>query len=157
MGFEDEGAGKGHALFLAAGELGGEAVAFGFELDHFEGFEGFALWVGDAAFFEAELDVLEGGEVGEEGVILEDGADVAAPGFEVIDDGAIEEDFAGGGLFEASDDAEGGGFAAAGGAKEGIEASAFEVEGEGVDGAVGGELFGDGAEFEDLVHRFTVF
>ena len=89
-GFEDEGAGERDALLFAAGELGGEAVAFGGELDEVEGAEGAGLGVFDAAFAEAEFDVAKGGEVREEGVVLEDGADVALPGFEGVDGCAVE-------------------------------------------------------------------
>jgi hypothetical protein len=89
--------------------------------------------------------------VGEEGVVLEDGGDVALVGFESVDAGAVEKNFAGGGLLEASDEAEGGGFAAAGGAEEGVETAAFEGERDVVYGALAGEIFDEAAEFE---HRF---
>ena len=156
LGFEDERAGEGDALFLAAGELGGKAVAFGGELDEFESAQGAGFGVLGAALAESEFDVAEGGEMGEEGVVLEDGADVALVGFEVVDGGAVEHDFAGGGLFEAADHAEGGGFAAAGGAEEGVETAAFESEGNVVYGAVAGVIFAEAAKLQDWVRHSVI-
>ena len=49
-----------------------------------------------------------------QGVALEDRADVALVRFECVDDGAIQQHLARGGCFEAADEPEGGGLAAAG-------------------------------------------
>jgi hypothetical protein len=145
-GGESEGAGEGSALFFAAGELGRETVFFAGELDEVEDFGDFLVETGDAFAFEAELDVLTDGEVGEEGVVLKDGGDVALVGREGCDVVAFEEDAAGGGDFKAGDHAEGGSFAAAGGANEGVEFAGGDAEVDVVDGAVGGEDFGDAGE-----------
>ena len=94
------------------------------------------------------------GEVGEEGVALEDGGDVALVGGEAVEAGAVEEDVAGGGVFEAGDQAEGGGFAAAGGAEQGEELARRYGEGERVEGDVAGEVLGELVKFQDGAHWF---
>ena len=63
---------------------------------------------------KTKLDVLSNGQVRKQGVTLEDGADVALVGLAMVDGFAIEKDVAGGWLFEACDQAEGGRFAATG-------------------------------------------
>jgi hypothetical protein len=90
LGFFDEGAGEGDALLLAAGELAGAAIFEAVEFDEGEGIAdaGTDLGFGEVVHFEAEGDVFGDGEVGEEGVVLEDGVDGAMEG------GAIAHRFA---------------------------------------------------------------
>jgi len=69
--------------------------------------------------FEAEGDVVKGGHVFEQGVVLEDEADVALLDGDAVDLEAADEDAAAGGSFQAGDEAQDGGFAAAAGAEQG--------------------------------------
>ncbi len=150
-GADDEGAGEGDALLLAAGEL---VDAAGAEAGHLDGGEGGFdalgnFGGGEAAFFEAEGDVAGDGLMGPEGVALEHHAKLAAVGRELGDVFFVEEDAAGVGLAEAGDGAEEGGFAAAGGAEEeedfaGGDAKVEVVEGEGVAKALGEGEEGEG-------------
>ena len=77
--------------------------------------------------FVREEDVFERGERGDELIGLEDEADGFAADLgefvfgQVADGGAVEVDVAGGGCVEAREQAEQGGFAAAGGAHDGDE------------------------------------
>ena len=151
-GFEGDGAREGHPLFFAAGKLGGIAIVLGRQAGLIRGLEGLFDWLFAMRRSRSPIRRAEGGEVGEKGVVLEDGGDVALVGFESVDAGAVEENFAGSGLVEASDEAEGGGFTAAGGAEEGVETAGFEGERDLVDGALAGEIFDHVAEFEDRVH-----
>ena len=81
--------------------------------------------------------------MGEESVALEDCGDGAVIGTETVEAAAIEDDVAAVGLGEAGDHAEDGGFAAAGGAEEGIEAALGDVEGDAVNDAMGRVGFGE--------------
>ena len=81
--------------------------------------------------------------MGEESVALEDCGNGAVIGTETVEATAIEDDFAAVGFGEAGDHAEDGGFAAAGGAEEGIETAFWNVEGDAVDDAMGRERFGE--------------
>ena len=78
-GLDDERAGEGDALLLAAGEALHRAVRGVGESDGGEGVEGAAFAIGlvHAAGFEAEGDVLADPQVREERVVLEDHAEVA--------------------------------------------------------------------------------
>src|SRR5205085_2828687 len=106
----------------------------------------------DVVLAETECDIAERGEVREERIALEYGAYVALPGFQSVDDGAVQEYFAGTQLLEASDQAERRGFAAARGPEEGVEASPGQGEGHAIDGAVAGEILHCIAEFENRLH-----
>ena len=81
--------------------------------------------------------------MGEESVALEDCGDGAVIGTETVEATAVEDDLAAVGLGEAGDHAEDGGFAAAGGAEEGIEAALGDVEGDAVNDAMGRVGFGE--------------
>jgi len=132
---EDEGAGDGDALLLAAGKLVRPPPAHAGQADELE----IALDpLGDAGGREAPHaervgDVVEGGEVREEGEPLEHHADRAAPGRDTLDGGAVDLDAPGGGGDEARDHAQQRGLAAARGAEDGEEAAGREVERHGVD------------------------
>jgi hypothetical protein len=152
FGFEDNGAGESDALALAAGELAGATVLFAGEADEVEGTLDAAVDVFGAVAAESELDVFAGGEVGEEGVALEDGADVPLVRFAVVDDLAVEEDVAGVGGFEAGDEAEGGGLATPGGSDEGEKTAFRDREGDPVDRTLAGEVFDQIAKFQDRGH-----
>ncbi len=117
----DQGAGEGDALLLAAGELGRFACFKTREGDEVDGFgdAAGAFGFGDLLHLKAEGDVVGDIQVGKEGIALEDLVDVAFVGWEGGDVVVVEEDLAGGGVFEAGDEAEEGCFAAAGGAEEG--------------------------------------
>ena len=73
----------------------------------------------ELADLEAELDVLVDVEVRKEGVPLEDGVYLPLVGRQAVDPLALEEDVPRQRLDKAADDAQGGGLAAPGGAKEG--------------------------------------
>ena len=79
------------------------------------------LCLGDLAHFQAEGYVVEHRHMGEKGVALEHEAEVALVQRHVGDVPAVEEDAALVGLREAGDQAEGGGFSAAGGAQQADE------------------------------------
>jgi len=109
--------GHRHALFLAAADLVGPLVGVPLHLDERQHpvhrLVDFAP--GAAGHLQPEADVLTDGQVGEEGVALEDGVDGAAVGRQRGDVLAVEEDPAGVGRLEAGDDAQQGGLAAAAG------------------------------------------
>lgn len=145
FGAGGQGAGEGDALALAAGELGGVAFFHAAELDEVEEF---IDAVGDFpggvfADAEAEGDVFEDGHVLEEGVMLEDEADVAVAGGAFGGVFAFENDGTLVGGFEAGDDAEEGGFAGAGGTEEGDEFAGGGFDGDVIEGFEGAEGFGD--------------
>src|SRR5205085_10801629 len=89
-----EGAGEGHALHLPAGELRRVAVTEAGEADDLEELVAAleALLPRPAADLEAELDVVGDRHVPEERVVLEDEADVALLGREVVDAAAVQQD-----------------------------------------------------------------
>lgn len=152
-GMRCEGAEEGNALLLAAGELVGVPVAEPFEVGHAE-----ELF--DAAAFaalESVADVPGDGEVGEEGVFLEDEADGAAVGGHVVvgafDELAGEANLPGGDAFEAGDGAEQGSFAAAAPAEERDEFAGCEAERGSVDGPEAAVANVDGGDAEGFARR----
>jgi len=143
LGFDDEGAGEGDALLLAAGHLVDGSAAEAGELDHFEGFLDafFDFGFGDFSFFEAEGDVLADGEVWPEGVALEDHGCLAFVGRHGGDVFLAEEDAAAGGGFEAGDAAEECGFSTAGRAEEEEQLAGGDFQRNAVERADGSEGF----------------
>jgi hypothetical protein len=147
IGIVDKGAGDGGALLFAPGEFGGEMVKAVAEADFFEGLGGVGVLIGAVgADHGGEADVFEGGEFGEEEVILKDVAHVTiaqageAGAGAVIDGGAVEEDAPGLGFLQASKGIEEGGFPGAGGAaeKEFLPGMDGDVDAaEDVDGVIG--------------------
>ena len=121
VGLKHQRARQGDALALAAGELRGAAGFLAGEADQFQGFAHAAIDLCGAMTLETELHVAARGEVRKQGVILEHGADVALIRLALIDDLAVEQDVAGGGLLEAGDQAQRGGLAASGRAQQGEE------------------------------------
>ena len=114
------------------------------------------LILGDALFAQGEGDVLEDVQVGEQGVALEDGVDVALVGGDVVDALAQEEHVALVRLLEAADDAQDRGLAAAGGAQQGEEFVVVDVQADVLQHRLAAvEGLGDVFEFDDLLHGMT--
>jgi hypothetical protein len=115
-GPDDEGAGEGDALLLAARELVDLAGAKPFQPHHGEGLFDTVLDLafGNAALFETEGDVAEDVEVRPEGVALEHHPGLALVGWHAGDVVAVEEDAALVGEVKSGDGAEEGRLAAAG-------------------------------------------
>src|SRR3954447_5650043 len=99
---------EGHALALAARELGREPIGQMVEVHELEQFAHALahLGLGPLADLQPERHVLGHGEVLEGGVVLEDEADVALLGRQVGRIGAFDGDLAGVGGLEARDDAQ---------------------------------------------------
>ena len=134
LGLGDDGAGDGHALLLAAGELRRlvlQAFLQAEETDyHVETVRVKAVPVDVLG----ESDIVAGVEGGEEIVFLEDKTDFVAAqegsrrvahGGEIV---AVEQDAASGGLSEAADDVEHGGLAATRRPHDGDEAAGWDLE-----------------------------
>ena len=117
---DDDGAGQGDALLLAAGELGRHAVGVLVDLHHAQDFvrPAVALLPGHPAGLEAVGDVVAHGHVGEHGVVLEHHAHVALVGGDVVDHLVVHADLAAFNGVEADDHAQQRGFAAAGRAQQ---------------------------------------
>ena len=135
-GLGNNGAGDGHTLLLAAGQLGG--IAFGKLTDlHTVQSAGDLFGDGLVVFLadtQAEGHVVEHGHVGPQRVGLEHQIQVALAGrgersFRRVDDLlAVHQDDAALGLFQTGDHAEGGGLAAAGGPQQGHEVAVLDGE-----------------------------
>lgn len=154
-GFDGDGAGDGDALSLSAGEFGRFFVAVIGEAESFEEFHGVGLGIGWAVavdFFQGQGDVLQGSEMGEKVEGLKDGADgtpVAEQAWFVEFDRAVVDTHAPCiGVFEAGDNAEESGFAAAGGADEDEGVDLFEAQGDVVQHEVAIETFAEILQFE---------
>ena len=78
-GLHDQGAGDGHALALAAGELVGPVGHAGAQVHHLQGALGHPqpLLLGHPGVDEGQLDVVQGGGPGQQVEGLEDEADLA--------------------------------------------------------------------------------
>ena len=123
LGLDGDGAGDGDALLLAARKLGRPAVGVGGEADQLQrlGHLGVDLATRQAAFLEAEGDVLGHRHVRPQRVALEHHADVALPWRQAGDVLAVEQHLARLRLGEARDQPQQGGLAAARGAEKGEE------------------------------------
>lgn len=128
-GARREGAGQGDALLLSAAEFVRAAALEDGQADQREGLAGAREALGAGQVREAEQDVPQDAQVREQGVVLEDEAHAApfggAKGWSRC---APDEDVAAVGLFEARDEAQGGGLAAAGGAEQGQEFPGADAE-----------------------------
>ena len=115
LGLLDHGAGKRHALALAAGELGGLSVQVLLQADDVRELldAPVSLLLGNLGVDEAELHILPHAHGGVEGVVLEDHGDVALAGLGVVHADAVDEQVAGADLLQASDHAQRRGLAAA--------------------------------------------
>lgn len=150
LGVAHVGAAEGDFLPLAGGEVAaaGEAAAehlvvlVGERVDDGVG-EGLGGGVVDAVVVCEEIDFAEAdvfaGEHIEADVVLENDADFAADfGWGVVAEvDAVEEDLAGGGVVEAGEEFDDGGFSGAVFADEGDFLAGFEVEGDVVEDGVG--------------------
>jgi len=152
VGLEHQRAGECDALSFAAGELRGAAVLLSRKADEIEDVADTGVDIADAMAAKTKLDVLADGEMRKECVTLEDGADITLVGLAMIDGFAVEKDVAGGGLFEAGDQAEGGRFAASGRPEEGEEFAARHREGDAVEGPVSRVFLYEVAQLQDKVH-----
>ena len=148
---QDERTREGDALLLPAGDLIDVAFAEAGKVNECQGFfNAHAAFVArDVQHFQAVADVVGDAHVREEGVGLEDDADVALLDGGFGDVFAVDVDLAAGRAFETGDEAEDGGFAAAGGAKQGGHGAAFDGEVEVVDDDGFAERFGDVFEDEE--------
>ena len=138
VGFEHQRAGQRDALPFAAGKLGGAARFLAGQLNQIEHV---ANTIGDAiarAAPQAEFDVVAHGQMRKERVVLEDRADVALVGLQMLDAGAVQANFARSRLFKACDQTQRGGFSASGGAEQREELAARKVQRNTVDGVVRG-------------------
>ncbi len=142
IGFGSEGAGEGDALLLAAAEFVGQA-AFEAAEAHHGGHLRHALVGVTGIAVEAEGDVLAHVEVREEGVLLEDHADAAALGRQMEatagDAHAADFDAAAVERFEAGDQAQERGLAAAAGAEQGEQLALGQRQRYAVDGRQRGQ------------------
>ena len=130
LGVVDQGAGDGHALLLAAGELRHLAGQLLLGQVHLRGhFLHPAVDVGLVHLFDPHTkgDVLIHAHGGEQGVVLEHHADVALFHGHVGNILALHRHGAQRGLNKAGDGAQRGGFAAAGGPQEGVKFALFHV------------------------------
>ena len=130
LGADDEGAGEGDALLLAAGELVDSALGV---LRHFDGFQRSCdavldLGLVDFSFFETEGDVFGDGHVWPEGVALEHHGGVPFVRGDVRHLLHVEEEMPGIGSVESCDVAEEGRLSAAGGTEEKEEFTGFDFE-----------------------------
>ena len=118
LGMGHQGPGNGHPLLLAAGQAGDGAVLKplqGHQGEHLGDF-GLNLLLGDLLLPQGEGHVFKDVQVGEEGVLLEHRVHVPLVGGDVVDFVAQEDNVPLVRGFEAADEAEHGGFAAARGA-----------------------------------------
>ena len=159
-GTVDDGAGDGDALLLATGECAGLMLHTGFDAEHVQDF--FELSVeGDGAGGDVtyDLDVLLGGEGGEQVVLLEDEAYGAFAEVVTLRVGHLREvatvdgDGAGGWRGEAAEDVEEGRLAGAGGADDGEEFTACNLKVDPLQGIdadfADAEGFGERADLDD--------
>lgn len=142
-GADREGAGEGDALPLAAGKLVGQAMAEVAQLDEFEQFRdaipdlGARRAVGPLPHAETEGDIVRHCHVPEEGVMLEDHADLALPGRRRADVFTVKTDRTTSrvGRFESGEDTQESGFARAGRTDEGHELAGLDLQRNGLEGA----------------------
>ena len=127
---EDEGAGDGHALLLAARQLAGQPVPEGVEADRGEAGARQSPRLPPAPPGDARPvgDVVEHAHVREQRIALEHHADVAPGRADVGDVAVADQDAAGRRRLEAGDQAERRRLAAARGAEQGDEAAGLDGE-----------------------------
>src|SRR5215470_4576356 len=135
-GARDEGAGQGHSLLLTARELARIASPVRGKLHEGEGLSDppLDLRARHAGHAKSEGHVLEDGAVGEQRVVLEDHAHVAAVGRHLVHALALDEDVARRRFHEARHRTEARGLSAAGGAEEREELARLHGEGDAVEG-----------------------
>ena len=157
IGLVDDDPRQGHALALAARELGRIAVA---ELGQLHQVERrldalLALGLGHIPGPQPELHIAPHRHVGEQGVTLEHHADIALVHRHVVHDPAADRDFTGGRGFIAPDHPERGGLPAAAGSDQEQKLAVIDLEGNVVDGDVVAEGLGDILDLQNgLAHDF---
>ena len=126
----DQTACDGHALLLAAGHLADAAALEAFQahdLQHIPHLAADGLFV-HLLEAEAEGYILEDVQMGEQRVLLKHGVHRTLVGRHARDVLALQKHLAGGRLQKACDEAEGGGFAAAGGSQQRHKLFVMDVE-----------------------------
>ena len=128
-GSQDQGPGQGHPLLLATRQLARTALFIAGELDEFEGFPKSCgrLCLGQLEVAQSEGHIVGYREERKEGVVLEDGVDVAFVGRTIGHIDAIEEDGPAGGLLEAGYQPEGRRLSAPGWPEDGEELAARDL------------------------------
>src|SRR3990167_5973869 len=106
---------------------------------------------------QAEGDVVEHRHVAKQGVVLEHEADVAVAHVMAGNVFAMELDAAGVGGFQAGDDTQQAGFAAAGRAEQGHQFAAVDVQVDVVQGTESAEVFADIADFNGHAYSSSAF
>ena len=127
---DDNRAGERDALLLAAGKALRQTVGI---LRDLHGLQNLVhalldLFLGQMAVFKAESDVLAHGHMRENGVILENHADVALVRRNIVDDLAVESDGAALDGVKARNHAQQGRFAAAGRAEQREELALLDIQ-----------------------------
>ena len=140
LGPVHQGPGDGHPLLLAAGEGGDGALFKALQVDHLEHLGdplldllfrdlyfllGLRVHLGDP---QAEGDVLEHIEVGEQGVALEHGVDGPLVGRDRIDPHAVKKNIPGGGLLKTADNSKRGRLAAPTGTQQREELLVIDIQ-----------------------------
>ncbi len=153
---DGQGAGQGHALLLAAGQLGRIALAQALQLDQREQFLdplgdlGLLRPLGGRADPQAEGDVVGHGHVAEQGVVLEHHAHpplARGQGQEVL---AVQADRAFVGSLEPGDRPQQGGLARARGAQQGQEFAGLGAQGDALQGREAAEALADPLDQQSL-------
>ena len=149
-GLLHKGAAQGDALLLSTRELRWAAVEQMTDAHHVGDPLHALLHLRSGRFleFEGVADVLADAHVRVEGVALEDHADVAVFGRDLVDDTVVEADLPGGRLVDTGNHEERGRLAAAGRAEEGNELSALDVEGDVVGAGYIAPAFGQVVQFD---------
>ena len=156
VGLEHEGAGEGHALALASGDLGGGAPAETLEPHRGERLLDPRpdLRLGPGAQSQAEGHVLEDREVREERVALENRVHRTKVGLHQSDVGAGDRDPPGVGLVEPGDEPQQCGLAAARGPEEGHELARPHRQADLVQDHVAPAFLRDRFDREETAHFF---
>ena len=144
----------GDALLLSAGQARDVAALKARELDEREHFVDLLLDLvaRQLLLAQRERHVFKHVQVGEEGVALKDGVDVALVRRDVVDALAKEENVALIRRFEAADHAQGRGLAAAGRAEQRQKFIVVNVEIDAVENGLAIKLLGDVPELNDFFH-----
>lgn len=155
LGLQNQRTGYCDTLSLPAGDLIRQAGFFAGELHESEGMlDAFAdfSFAQTAAPIEAESDVLGHSEMRKQGVTLKHCADIALIGRKAGNGLSGEKDLAAGGRFESGNQAQRGGFAAAGRADQAKELAAFHIERNAIHGLMRWKMLGESAKLKDRLH-----
>ena len=127
-----KGAGNGNALLLAAGKTGYGAMLKAGEHNKAQHLRYLFLYhiLGQLALAQGEGHILKNVEMGEKGVFLEHGVNIALMGRHIVDALAHEYNVALVGLLKAAYKAQSGGLSAAGRTKEGDKLVIINIKGD---------------------------